>query len=125
MTEQTAEEAKKASIAKMGTALGEQYSALWQEVTLINMRWHEFVELFGTKKTRIDLLNRAAPFFFRTVQDTLWEAILLHLARLTDPPQSAGKSNLTIRNLPNLITDATLKADVTKLVEQALTDTEF
>ena len=54
-------------------------------------KWNDFVELFGTKETRIDLLNGSAPRFFRIVQNVLWEETLLHLARLTDSPDSVGK----------------------------------
>ena len=53
---------------------------------------------------------------------------LLHLARLTDPQQSSGKldkSNLTVVALPTLIGDDKLKADVTKLVEEATKATAF
>jgi AbiU2 len=43
----------------------------------------------------------------------------------TDPAITAGKANLTIRALPDLITDAGLKAKVTALVSEALKETEF
>jgi hypothetical protein len=82
---QTAEEAKKIHIAKMGQPLGEVYSALWQAVTIIFVYWKDYVELFGTKRKRIDILNQAAPQFFRMLQDELWGMSLLHIARLTDP----------------------------------------
>jgi hypothetical protein len=110
----------------MGKELGEIYSALWQEVTLLHFDWHEYVELFGTKATRIDLMNGAAPHFFRLVQDRLWEAALLHLARLTDPPISPGnRTNLSVKALPALINDVKLKQEVTSLVEEAVRLTEF
>ncbi len=35
----------------------------------------------------IALLNGRAPFFFRVVQVVLWDDVLLHIARLTDPPK--------------------------------------
>jgi AbiU2 len=125
---QTAEEVKTANIAKMGEPLGVLYSALWQAVTTIHFYWREYVELFGTKPERIDLLNRAAPTFFRMLQDELWESSLLHLARLTDPATSQGKadrSNLTIQALPALIADAKLKGEVDKLIAEAKKQTEF
>jgi hypothetical protein len=128
MVAQTADEAKKANIAKMGEPLGELYSALWQDVAVISVYWKEYVELFGTKPERIVLLNQAAPAFFHMLQDQLWEMSLLHLARLTDPANSMGnpdKSNLTVQGLPALIDDATLKAQVAKLVAQAVRLTEF
>jgi hypothetical protein len=128
MVERTAEEAKKANIAKMGEALGALYSALWQAVATIHFHWQEYVELFGTKPERIDLLNRAAPAFFRMLQDELWENSLLHLARLTDPANSPGKqapANLTIQALPALITDAKRKEILSQLVAEAVKQTEF
>jgi hypothetical protein len=124
----TAEEVKKAKIAKMGEPLGALYSALWQAVATIHFHWNEYVELFGAKPERVDLLNRAAPAFFRMLQDELWENSLLHLARLTDPANSQGKedrSNLTIQALLALITDAKLKDEVSKLTAEAIKHTEF
>ncbi len=35
------------------------------------------------------VFNRAAPGFFRMLQDQQFETNMLHLARLTDPPRSA------------------------------------
>jgi hypothetical protein len=57
---QSAEEAKKANIDKMGEPLGELYSALWQSVAVIHLYWTDYVELFGTKPERIALLNQTA-----------------------------------------------------------------
>jgi hypothetical protein len=112
----------------MGEPMGALYSALWQSVATIHFYWKEYVELFGTKPERIDLLNRAAPAFFRMLQDELWENSLLHLARLTDPANSPGRlapANLTIQALPLLITDPKLKETVSKLVAEAVKQTEF
>ena len=65
MTTQNASEAKAENIAKMGQELGEQFSALWQELAGLHSRWGEFVELYGSKKSRIELINHTAPAFFR------------------------------------------------------------
>ena len=62
---------------KDGEPLGALFSALWQEVAVLHFHWKEYVELFGTKPERIALLNRAAPHFFRMLQDELWESTLL------------------------------------------------
>jgi hypothetical protein len=125
---QTAEESKQANIAKMGDALGEIYSALWQECAVLHFDWNEYNELFGAKPERIVLLNAVAPRFFRLIQDRLWETTLLHLARLTDPAKSMGnddKKNLTIKALPELVADAKLKEETIKLVDEAVKSTEF
>lgn len=117
----TAPETKQYYIEQMGEPLGALFYALWQEVAWLHLKWQEYVELFGKKPSRVDLLNKAAPLFFRVVQDTLWDDILLHIAKLTDPPKSAGKPNLTIRRLPELVGNQELDS----LVEKALEATEF
>jgi hypothetical protein len=121
----TAEEAKKTNIEKMGAELGVQYSALWQEVALLHRNWGEYTALFGTKPSRIDLINRTAPYFFRMVQDDLLDATLLYIARLTDPPKSAGRTNLTIKGLPDLIGHEVTRSVVGKLIETAAAEAEF
>ncbi len=121
----TAEESKKEYIACMGEDLGKVFHALWQEVAWLHVKWGEYVELFGKKPSRIELMNKAAPRFFRIVQDLLWEGTLLHIARLTDHPSTAGKNNLTIQRLPELIGDVELKAKLSGLVEKAIQSTEF
>ena len=102
----TAEEQRQECIQQMGDTLGCQFHALWQEVAWLYSKWAEYLELFGTSPFRVELLNSAAPGFFRIVQDTLWEDTILHIARLTDRPESFGKANLTIRRLPGLVDDA-------------------
>jgi hypothetical protein len=64
MTSRTAIEIRADNIEKMGDPLGVQYSALWQEVANIHLNWGEFVELYGTKPERLELINRAAGTFF-------------------------------------------------------------
>jgi hypothetical protein len=128
MTDQNADEAKTANIAKMGEPLGELYSALWQALTIVYVYWKDYMELFGTNRERIALLNRAAPAFFRMIQDELWELSLLHIARLTDPANSLGRQdrpNLTIQGLPALISDLKLNSHVHNLIQEALKKTAF
>lgn len=110
--QQTSDEMKAECVAAMGEELGTTYHALWQEVAQLHLRWIEFKELYGTDQDRVDLLNKTAPPFFRLVQDALWEQTLLHIARLTDPPNSAGKANLTIKRLPTLIDNDKLRQEV-------------
>jgi len=125
VTEHTTEEAKKRNIEKMGEPLGTQFSALWQQLSILYFYWAEYNELFGTKPSRIELMNKAAPSFFHMLQEELWESRLLHIARITDASATGGKANLTIRNLPDLIADATVKANVAALVEVAIKATDF
>lgn len=114
--ERTPEEARAERIRIMGEGLGSLYDALWQEVAWLHGKWAEYVALFGTKESRVELLNQAAPFFFRIVQDSLWEDVLLHIARLTDPPEVGGKCNLTVQCLPRTIDHPETRETVTKLI---------
>lgn len=104
----------------LGEALGPIYTALVDEVIWIHAKWLEFRKLLAKSPERIDLLNESAGFFLCVVQDVLWDDVLLHLTRLTDPPKSAGKENLTIRWLPTLIDDRQLACEVGRLVDVAV-----
>jgi len=121
----TGEEVENEHLQVLGPELGRLYHRLYNECAWLQIKWAQYVELFGSKSERIDLLNRAAALFFRVVQDSLWEDTLMHLARLTDPEQSGpGKENLTLRRLPALVCDE-LRDDVGSLVNEAVNATAF
>ena len=121
----TSDQVKERHIEKLGSDLGEIYHKLWNELCWLNVKWEEYVVLFGTKPTRVDLLNKAASSFFRVVEDSIWSDCILHVARLTDSPKSAGKKNLTFRQLPDLIEDDACKKDVVNLIDIALDKASF
>lgn len=121
----TADETKDHHISHMGEDLGGVFDALWQEVTWLHIEWHEYVQLFGTKPSRVTLMNEAAPLFFRMAQDELLDMIVLRIARLTDPPRSTGKSNLTIQQLPARIREESFRREVTNLNDAAVTGARF
>jgi hypothetical protein len=108
----TADEALAHNIQHMGAELGQLYSALWQELASVHGKWEEYVELFGTSESRVELLNKAAGTFFRVVQDALWENTLIHIARLTDPPKSVGRPNLTLQRLSPAVPNESVRAEV-------------
>jgi AbiU2 len=126
MAHRSPEEVTSHHIEKMGEALGRQFDALWHDVAWLHRKWAEYVELFGSKETRVELLNQAAPQFFRMIQDALWEETLLHVARLTDKSTSPGRrQNLTVQNLPQLTKDQKTKERVSILVEKAVIEATF
>ena len=118
MGTQSAEAVRAEYVVAMGEELGTAYHTLWSDVALLFRDWGEFIELF-TKPKRTKLLNEVAPVFFRAVQVTFFEATVLRIARLTDPPQSVGRPNLTIQRLPKLVTDPDLSSKLLILVEKA------
>lgn len=124
-TTRTPDQVKAEYIRVMGDQLGPLYAELWQEVAGLHMKWAEFVTLFGTKPSRIELLNKIAPEFFSIVQNALWENALLHIARLTDPQKSRGKQNLSILRMIELIDHPETKATAGDLANKALAATTF
>lgn len=124
MSEQTAEEVRREYLEKMGSELGELHYACRNECIILHWKWYEYAALFGSSPERVDLLNTAAPGFFYIVQDCMWEDILLHIARMTSPPKSAGKANLTLTQLPTLVSSE-LRLQVGSLVQAAVDRCEF
>jgi hypothetical protein len=108
----------------MGPTLGTVFFELRNECVMLHWKWQEFVTLFGTKTERIELLNDAAGLFFWIVQDTLWDDVLLRIARITDPPRSAGRDTLSLQRLPLLVA-TTFRGQVEALLQDCLTKCTF
>ncbi len=109
----------------MGKPLGTVFHALWQELAWLYTKWGEYVALYGTKSSRIDLMNRSAPRLFRIIQDTLWEETLMHIARLTDPPETGKKENLSVQRLLLLEPNEVLKQALEEKINAAKNQSEF
>ena len=125
MSERTAEEALEDDLSRLGPRLGPVFHGLWNDIAWLHIKWREYREMFGATPERIELLNSAARLFFGIVQDMLWEDTLLHLSRLTDPPKSKGRLNLTVQALPGQIGDQLLRDEVSGLVVRAVEATKF
>jgi AbiU2 len=124
-SEEGRDELKQTRVDAMGAELGTRYHALGTELVWLNAKWQEFEALYAHSAARIDLLNEAAAYFFGQLQSTMWDDILLHLARLTDRSKSFGKDNLTIQGLDELITDSALAREVSVLIEEAISSCDF
>jgi hypothetical protein len=122
------QQARERHVAVMGEALGTVFHELHDDFYLLQSKWQEYVELFGRRET-VDLLNAAAPDFFYLVDGVLWEDILLHVARLTDPASTGRgrgqKQNLSFGALPALVPDETLKDDLKPLIAAATDSAGF
>src|SRR5438093_1029198 len=111
----TAEEVEQRYVEAMGSELGRLFSRLFNECVWLHIKWQEYVALFGKDESRVDLLNKAAPGFFHVVQETLWDDLLLHIFRLTDP----DKKTLTLQRLPALV-KAAIQLEITKSLKVVL-----
>ncbi len=123
--ERTPAEVQTGYVQAMGKELGDLFYATSSELTWIHWRWKQYRTLFGEKQSRIDLLNEAAPLFFRIVHNVLFEDTLLAIARLVGPPRSRNKTNLTVERFPPLLAEVNLRHEVSSLIQKAKTSAEF
>lgn len=124
MTFRTANQIRRAKIVAMGRELGEIHHELSQQLMWLNSKWQEYRALFAHSASRVEQLNGAAPFFFGMIQQVLFNDVLLHLARLTDPSTTAGRHNLTFQRLPALV-HPSLRRKVERHLRAVLKKTEF
>jgi len=86
----------------MGQQLGSLCHELREDLDWLQSKWAEFQELFSKGDERIALLNTVAPNFFWFLHKIMFEDAMLHLCRLTDPPETrihSGKKVVTRKNL--------------------------
>jgi hypothetical protein len=118
---ETAEQVRSRHIRDLGPDLGPVFNLLQNDVIWLHARWKLYRQLYARSPERVDFLNKVAGHFAGVLQNTLYEDVLLNLARLTDPPRSgSGQENLSLRKLPRLIPDPALRSAVEALVRSAL-----
>jgi len=121
----TAEEVRARCIAAMPDPLGALYFELRNQLVWLHLKWSSFCDLFAKDRTTIDLLNEAAPDFFGNLQRMMWEDVLMHLCRLTDPVKSAGKDTLTVQRISELVPEQQLSEKVAAYAANARERTQF
>jgi AbiU2 len=108
MAEESAEQVRERHVRDMGPQLGDVYHLLWKEVPWLHAKWNQYRQLYAHSRERVEFLNKVGGHFFGIVQHTLRDDILLHLARLTDPPKS---NRLTLQRLPKLAPEPALRKE--------------
>jgi len=83
----------------MSPDLTRHFEELDNEFVWLCVRWINFRQLFAVSEDQIDLLNRAAPAFFGTIQRILQDDLVIGLCRLTDAAVVAGRDNLVLERL--------------------------
>jgi hypothetical protein len=107
-------------IEAFGDALGSIYHALHNEVLWLHMKWLEYRKLYAGSVERVELLNSTAPFFFHVIQGVVWDDVLLHIARLTDPARDKmGNRNLSLFQLAETVAEPDLAGQIRNLVNDA------
>jgi AbiU2 len=126
----TAQQVRDEHLERLGPTLGPLYFALYNDVVWLHAKWNQYRILFAESPERIELLNGVAGFFFRMIHEVLLENVVLHVARLIDPPQSGTKKkkdNLTLSRLKAAVEEKApeLIAEIAKLVGRARTEASF
>ncbi len=125
MVTRSMDEIRSGYISEMGQELGASFYELYRKLVELHVLWQQYRQLFGGDADTVHLLNRTSGLFFKIVQDELWDSVLLGVSRMTDPPTTGKKKNLTIQSLPPLISDTKLKGEVQDLCDKALVAAEF
>lgn len=110
---------------RMPRDLADLHWYLEEELVWLHLGWKEYKTLCATNQARVDLLNSTAPNFFAHYEDTVWRETLMHLCRLTDPPKTGGKNNLTVMRLADAIPLRGLKSRVKKKASSAHSAAKF
>ncbi|MCW2064805.1 UNVERIFIED_ORG: hypothetical protein M2420_000124 [Stenotrophomonas maltophilia] len=119
------DEVRSEYISSMGQELGASFYELYRKLVELHVLWQQYRQLFGGDPDTVHLLNRTSGLFFKIVQDELWDSVLLGVSRMTDPPTTGKKKNLTIQSLPPLISDTGLQGEVQNLCDKSLVAAEF
>lgn len=82
---------------------GELFYELLTNVAHLHLNWKNYRSLFDTSPERIELLNWVASSFFGLLDGILRHDVVLAIARLTDPPKSAGKDNASLARLIDML----------------------
>src|SRR5262249_16908021 len=99
MSYKTADEVRDEYVQAMGTDVGAAYFDLYNTLSWLHVKWQQYRQLFADE-THVDVLNQTAPMLFGSLQRTLFDDVMLHLARITDAPTMMGRENLTVQMLP-------------------------
>lgn len=120
-------------VSLMGPQLGPLCHELREDLDWLKNKWIEFQELFSKGEERIELLNRVAPNFFGFLHKMMFEDAMLHLCRLTDPPETrvhlasrvVVRKNLTVMALHKEISDPAFRDVVKTNAQMSRTKCEF
>ena len=113
--------------AQLGTVFGAAFDGLRNDWVLGLMRINEFRELFSRTED-VELLNAISGGGFTwDIQHIFWDDLVLRVCRLTDPPTSGGKQNLSVTRLPEFCEDKepALRDEVQYCVDTAVEKAKF
>ncbi len=109
---------------EFGKELGTIYYRLNSAWTYTYVKTKEFRILFSNREN-LNLINAVAGRFIGSIQNVLFDDILLQLTRITDKAEMGSNKNLTIRMFPRFFDDREKKKIICDLVKEAVEATKF
>ena len=98
--------------------LRKTFVAFRDECVWLQTCYNTFNTLFPHDKSTDSVLRHAAPQFFAELNTVYVEYWTLIVSRLTDPPRTMGRENLTVRNLTESLGSAgLLTAEIQRLAD--------
>jgi hypothetical protein len=79
------------------------FEPLRYEIAWLHAKWSIYGQLFCRGEEQLDVLNSMARAFFLIVQDSLQNDLIVGLCRITDPPNTGKRKNLTLSSLAELL----------------------
>lgn len=109
----------------LGDDFGNTYYHIVSEWSELWLLWKQFRNLFCQGPERVTLLNNCGAAFFARVDSTFLESTFLSICRLSDPVESFGKPNLTVRRLPQFANFESQKSKMDELLEDIAIKSKF
>jgi hypothetical protein len=85
------------------TDLKKAFLAFRDQCIWLQTCFNTFSALYESDETTNQVLSRSAPLFFYDLNLILIEYCLLQVCKLTDPPRSFGRDNLTVKHINELL----------------------
>jgi len=105
--------------------IAQLYKALWEDVAGLSLKWRIYRQLFAGGQADLDVLSATAPSFFTLVHNMWIREVVRVIGCLTDPAQTAGKQNLSLLALVDVISKSRGSDALQRQVNQVLTACEF
>ena len=84
--------------------LHKEFELLREEATFLLQTFHFYKDLFESADPKVlTILHESAGSFFINLHQMMRQYIFLLICRLTDPPETSGKANLTIQRMNELL----------------------
>jgi hypothetical protein len=82
-----------------GDVLGERLFLLEPTIIRLQHDWPVYRSLFGANEQRWDFLHKAGGSAMFSIENALWDRIILSLCRLTDLDSNNGSKRVTLHQL--------------------------